>query len=65
VRFAGVTDDPDLAPRAELAAPDLTQLVATDDAAFSRRYGDTAFARPGPAGMRRNAAAVTAKPPAP
>jgi hypothetical protein len=25
---------------------------------FDERYGDTAFARAGPAGMRRNAAAV-------
>ena len=31
-----------------------------DDAAFAARYGDTPFARPGRAGMRRNAAAVLA-----
>ncbi|MGH7614239.1 MAG: tRNA epoxyqueuosine(34) reductase QueG [Gemmatimonadales bacterium] len=58
VRFARPTDDPELAPRAELAAPDLPEMLALDSAAFVARYGDTPFARPGAAGMRRNAAAV-------
>jgi epoxyqueuosine reductase len=60
VRFARPTDDPELAPRAEIAAPDLPGLLALDTAAFVARYGDTPFARPGVAGMRRNAAAVRA-----
>jgi len=49
---------PELAPRAEVSAPDLAALLAMDDDAFTHRYGDTPFARPGRAGMRRNAAAV-------
>jgi epoxyqueuosine reductase len=60
VRFARPTDDLELAPRAEIAAPDLPGLLALDTAAFVARYGDTPFARPGAAGMRRNAAAVRA-----
>jgi epoxyqueuosine reductase len=60
VRFARPTDDPELAPRAEIVAPDLPGLLAFDTAAFVARYGDTPFARPGAAGMRRNAAAVRA-----
>jgi epoxyqueuosine reductase len=57
VRFAHATADAELAPRAELRAPDLMALLDADDAAFAP-YADTAFQRPGPAGMRRNAAAV-------
>ncbi len=60
VRFARPTDDPELAPRADIAAPDLPELLALDAGAFVARYGDTPFARPGAAGMRRNAAAVHA-----
>ena len=58
VRFAGVTADADLAPRPELVAPDPMELLDAPPASFDERYGDTAFARAGPAGMRRNAAAV-------
>jgi len=58
VSFAQATADPELAPRAEVSAPDLAALLAMDDDAFTQRYGDTPFARPGRAGMRRNAAAV-------
>ncbi len=58
VRFADVTADADLAPRAELASPDPMELLDAPPASFDARYGDTAFARAGPAGMRRNAAAV-------
>ena len=58
--FAQVTADPELAPRAEIRAPDLPMLLEMDQEAFARRYGDTPFARPGLAGMRRNAAAVLA-----
>jgi len=60
VRFARPTDDPELAPWADIAAPDLPELLALDNEAFLARYGDTPFARPGAAGMRRNAAAVRA-----
>ena len=56
--FAQTTTDPAFAPRADVAAPELTALLEMDDDAFTRRYGDTPFARPGRAGMRRNAAAV-------
>ena len=58
VRFARPTADPELAPRADLAAPDLMALLDADPATFARRWGDTALERPGVAGMRRNAAAV-------
>lgn len=59
-KFATPSRDPELAPQpaisAAAAAP--AELLALDDAAFAARYGDTPFARPGAAGMRRNAAAV-------
>ena len=59
-KFATPSRDPELAPQpaisAAAAAP--AELLALDDAAFTARYGDTPFARPGAAGMRRNAAAV-------
>jgi epoxyqueuosine reductase len=60
VSFARVTADPGFAVRADVAGPDLRALVEMDDAAFAQRYGDTPFGRPGPVGMRRNAAAVLA-----
>ena len=60
VSFARATADPDLAPRAEVAGPDLDVLATIDEEEFSRRYGDTPFERPGAAGMRRNALAVRA-----
>jgi epoxyqueuosine reductase len=58
VSFAEATADPDLTPRADVRDPDLAALLEMDQDAFARRYGDTPFARPGLAGMRRNAAAV-------
>ena len=58
VSFAQATTDADLAPRAEVRAPDLRALLEMDQDAFARRYGDTPFARPGLTGMRRNAAAA-------
>jgi len=61
VSFARETLDPDLAPRAEIAAPDAESLAAMDDHEFGRRYAGTPFTRPGHRGMRRNAAAVLAK----
>jgi len=60
VKFARATGDPELAPRADVAGPDLAELLRQHDRTFVRRYGDTAFARPGAAGMRRNATAVLA-----
>ena len=57
-RFASVTDDPDLAVRPDLARPDGRTFAELDDEAFDRQFQDTPFARPGLAGLRRNAAAV-------
>ena len=58
VSFAQATADPELAPRADVRAPDLRALLEMTDDEFVRRYGDTPFARPGRAGMHRNATAV-------
>jgi len=60
VKFARPTSDPELAPREDVVAPDLAELVRLSDETFTHRYGDTPLARPGPAGTRRNAAAVLA-----
>jgi len=60
VKFARPTADPELAPRPELAALDLVALLARDAADFDQQFGDTPLARPGVAGMRRNATAVLA-----
>jgi epoxyqueuosine reductase len=60
IRFAESTSDPELAVRAEVAAPDLAELLAVAPEEFERRFGDTAFERPGVSGLRRNAAAVRA-----
>jgi epoxyqueuosine reductase len=58
VSFARSATDAELAPRADVRAPDLAALLEMDEDAFARRYGDTPFARPGLRGMRRNAAAA-------
>ena len=58
VTFARNVNDAEFAPRAEVRAPDLRAFLEMDEAAFARHYGDTPFARPGLAGMRRNARAV-------
>ena len=65
VRFAEPTADAELAARPALVAPDPVELSvaggSSDESdAFDRRYGDTAFERPGAAGMSRNARAVLA-----
>lgn len=65
VKFARPTRDPALAPRPELVRPDLVAFLQADADALEPRYGDTAFERPGAAGMRRNAAAVLAGRPSP
>ena len=63
VSFAQSATDAELAPRADVRAPDLAALLEMDEDAFAHRYGDTPFARPGLAGMRRNATAVLARRP--
>jgi len=60
VSFAHATTDPELAPRADVATPDIDVLAAVTAGEFDRRFGDTPFQRPGVAGMRRNAAALQA-----
>jgi len=60
VTFAEPTSDPELAARVDVAAPDLGELLALAPDEFDRRFSDTAFERPGAAGLRRNAAAVAA-----
>src|SRR5207302_5384556 len=60
IRFAEPTSDPELAVRASIAAPDLSELLAVAPDEFERRFGDTPFERPGASGLRRNAAAVSA-----
>jgi epoxyqueuosine reductase len=59
--FAHATTDSEFAARADVRTPDLAALLEMDEEAFARRYGDTPFARPGLAGMRRNAAAALAQ----
>jgi len=58
VKFASATNDPGLAPRPGLARPEIEELGAIEDAEFAQRYGDTALARAGAAGLRRNVAAL-------
>lgn len=58
VSFARATHDPELAPRPEVARPDLYALVHMDESDFERGFTGTPFTRPGHRGMRRNAAAV-------
>ncbi len=60
VSFAHATTDPELAPRADVATPDIDLLAAVTAGEFDRRFGDTPFQRPGVAGMRRNATALQA-----
>ena len=65
VSFARPTTDPELAPRPDLSGLDLASIDAMPAVEFERRFGSTPFARPGYAGMRRNAAAVHANRPLP
>jgi len=58
VSFARETLDPELAPRPDVARPDVQALAQMDETAFQRRFHDTPFRRPGYRGMRRNANAV-------
>ncbi len=59
-KFARPATEPRFAPRPELAAADPHALMALTDEAFAARYADTAFERPGRAGLARNAAQVLA-----
>jgi epoxyqueuosine reductase len=59
-KFTAPTDEPRFAPRSDMVVPDLDELCAMDNAAFHRRYGETAFDRAGRAGMARNARQVIA-----
>jgi epoxyqueuosine reductase len=61
VSFAQATTDAGLAPRPDVMAPDPEVVTTMSDGDFARKYGDTPFARPGAAGMRRNAVAVRAR----
>jgi epoxyqueuosine reductase len=57
-RFAEPTPVAELRPRHSLAGVDERCFEAMDDTEFRRRYGGTAFERPGLAGMRRNVRAA-------
>lgn len=59
-RFAEATVVPGLQPRHSLAGVDEAYFETMDDEEFRRRYGGTAFERPGLAGMRRNVRAALA-----
>ena len=59
-RFAEPTTVPELLPVHTLAGVEEDAFDAMDDAEFTRRYGGTAFERPGLAGMRRNVRAALA-----
>jgi epoxyqueuosine reductase len=58
VSFARPTGDAGFAPRDEIVTADARALATMDEREFEQHYGGTPFTRPGPPGMRRNAAAV-------
>jgi epoxyqueuosine reductase len=58
VSFARETRDAGFAPRDEIVTADARALATMDEREFEQHYGGTPFTRPGPPGMRRNAAAV-------
>jgi epoxyqueuosine reductase len=51
-------DDPAFRPRGDLNPADLARILELDDAGFHNEFGDNALARPGRAGLLRNAAIV-------
>jgi epoxyqueuosine reductase len=51
-------DDPAFRPRGDLNPADLKRVLDLDEQAFRRTFGDNALARPGRAGLLRNAAIV-------
>ncbi|HEX9730332.1 MAG TPA: tRNA epoxyqueuosine(34) reductase QueG [Gemmatimonadales bacterium] len=55
IKFATSSLDPMLEQDAGLAWIDLAEMAAISDAEFAMRFEQTALARPGAAGMRRNA----------
>jgi epoxyqueuosine reductase len=59
-RFATTTTVAELLPRRSLEAADAESFETMDDDEFRRRYGGTAFERPGLGGMRRNLRAALA-----
>jgi epoxyqueuosine reductase len=60
VKFATATGEPRFAARPEIVRADLASLAQGNPVEFEHRYADTAFERPGPAGMARNALQVLA-----
>ncbi|MBL8659115.1 MAG: tRNA epoxyqueuosine(34) reductase QueG [Rhodospirillales bacterium] len=57
-KFAKPTENADLRPRPELAAPSLSMLAALDDAGFAALFTGTAIRRSGRGRMQRNVAAA-------
>jgi epoxyqueuosine reductase len=57
-KFARPTDEPRLAPRQDLVAPDPDELTRLTAEEFAARYRHTAFERSGAEGMARNARQV-------
>jgi epoxyqueuosine reductase len=51
-------NDPAFRPRSDLNPADLTDFLGLDDADFRNLFGKSALARPGRAGLLRNAAIV-------
>jgi epoxyqueuosine reductase len=62
-RFATATAEPAFRSRRPLAGADPEMFERMDEAEFARRFGETPFARPGLAGMRRNFRAALASHP--
>ncbi len=61
-KFAAPVKDPVLEQDAAMEWLDLAQLTAMDADEFHRQFGHTPLTRPGPEGMRRNAAAAQPTP---
>jgi epoxyqueuosine reductase len=57
-RKAPLSSDPAFQPRADLHPADCASFIDITDAEFEERFGDTPLARPGRAGMARNACIV-------
>ncbi len=63
-KFSRPADDPVLQHDPSMASLDLGELARLDDGTFERRFGGTALERTGAGGLRRNANALRAPPPA-
>lgn len=59
-KFASTSNEPRFTARASVYTADLQRLAAIDDANFDEQYADTALARAGATGIRRNARQVLA-----